>query len=76
VDIPTLEKFLELVNATGNFGLITDQELFQKMGLLKKYIPETSEESLLIVAELLGIYWPMPTKNLRFSVPVMEEVNH
>ncbi len=76
VDEATLERFLELVNATGNFGTITDQELLQKMGLLKKYVPETCEESLLILAELLGIYWPMTTNHLKISLPVMEEVNY
>jgi len=45
IDGATLERFLELVNATGNFGTMTDLELFQKMGLLKKYIPATCERT-------------------------------
>ena len=51
----TLERFLELVNATGNFGPVSHRELVHKMILLKKYVPETCDYSLLALAELLGI---------------------
>ncbi|MBN1219343.1 MAG: hypothetical protein JXM69_10475 [Anaerolineae bacterium] len=54
-DEATLERFLELVNANGNFGPISHQQLAHKMNLLKKYVPETCEYSLLALAELLGI---------------------
>jgi len=54
-DQTTLEKFLELVNAAGNFGPISQQQLIHKMELLKKYMPGACEYSLLAVAELLGI---------------------
>jgi hypothetical protein len=54
-DEATLERFLELVNATGNFGPVSHRELVQKMILLKKYVPETCDYSLLALAELLGI---------------------
>lgn len=73
-DVSTLEKFLELINTNGNFGSITHQELLQKMGLLKKYIPETCEDSLMVLAELLGINWPMTTNTLDLSIPVMEDI--
>jgi hypothetical protein len=55
-DQKTLEKFLELVNATGNFGPISQQQLIHKMDLLKKYVPETCDYSLLALAELLEIH--------------------
>jgi len=75
-DEATLEKFLELVNVDGSFGSITARELLQKMCLLKKHIPATCEDSLMILAELLGIYWPMTTNNLNLSISAMEEVNN
>ena len=58
-DETTLEKFLELVNATGNFGSISGRQLIRKMDLLKKYVPQTCEYSLLALAELLGIHLPI-----------------
>jgi len=54
-DETTLERFLELVNATGNFGGISHQQLIHKMNLLRKYVPGTSPYSLLALAELLGL---------------------
>jgi hypothetical protein len=72
VDEATLEKFLELINATGNFGSISDKQLLQKMWILKKHVPETCEYSLLTLAELLGICPPMTTDNLNILV---EETN-
>jgi hypothetical protein len=75
-DAATLEKFLELVYVEGNFGSISVRELLQKMELLKKYIPATCETSLIILAELLGICWPMTTKNLNISIFTMEEINN
>jgi hypothetical protein len=57
-DEATLEKFLELVNASGNFGPISHQQLIHKMNLLKKYVPEACDYSLFTLTELLGIYWP------------------
>ncbi|MBN1992626.1 MAG: hypothetical protein JW953_07950 [Anaerolineae bacterium] len=50
--------FLELVNATGNFGSISTEQLIHKMNLLKKYVPETCTYSLSALAELLNIYLP------------------
>ncbi|MBN1991377.1 MAG: hypothetical protein JW953_01640 [Anaerolineae bacterium] len=60
VDQGTLEKFLELVNATGNFGPITEIEIIEKMNLIMKYIPGACARSLLTVAELLDIRFPRP----------------
>ena len=58
VDEGTLEKFLELVNARGNFGDISDGEIIEKMNLIMKYIPNACARSLLTVAELLDIRFP------------------
>jgi hypothetical protein len=55
VDKATLEKFLELMNATGTFGTITYEQIFRKMVLTLKYIPDASPQSLLILADLLEI---------------------
>ena len=60
VDQDTLEKFLELVNATGNFGPISEAEIIEKMNLIMKYIPGACGRSLLTVAELLDIRFPRP----------------
>ena len=57
-DVMTLERFLELVNATGNFGYISHQQLIHKMNLLRKYVPGTCPYSLLALAELLGLELP------------------
>jgi hypothetical protein len=63
VDQNTLEKFLDLVNATGNFGPINEDEIIEKMNLIMKYIPGACGRSLLTVAELLDIRLPQPTTN-------------
>ena len=60
VDQDTLEKFLELINATGNFGPISEAEIIEKMNLIMKYIPGACGRSLLTVAELLDIRFPRP----------------
>ena len=60
VDEGTLEKFLELVNARGNFGEINEGEIIEKMNLIMKYIPGACARSLLTVAELLDIRFPRP----------------
>ena len=75
-DEATLEKFLELVNVDGNYGSITTGELLQKMSLLKKFIPATCDDSLMILTELLGIYRSMPANNRNFSISAMEEINN
>ena len=75
VDGATLEKFLELVNVDGNYGSITTGELVKKMSLLKKYIPATCDDSLIILTELLGIYRPTTADNRHVSIFAMEEIN-
>jgi hypothetical protein len=60
VDEGTLEKFLELVNARGNFGEINEGEVIEKMNLIMKYIPGACARSLLTVVELLDIRFPRP----------------
>jgi hypothetical protein len=55
VDRTTLEKFLELVNATGTFGTMTQEQLLNKMRLTLRYVPNASRSSLLVLADLLEI---------------------
>ena len=70
----TLERFLELVNATGNFGPISHRELIHKMILLKRFVPETCDTSLLALAELLGIQ--LTTRNFEIDHLLAKEINH
>jgi hypothetical protein len=70
----TLERFLELVNATGNFGPVSHRELIQKMILLKKYVPETCDYSLLTLAELLGIR--LTAQKFKNPQLLLKEINH
>jgi hypothetical protein len=63
IDQDTLEKFLELVNATGNFGPVSEEEIIEKMNLIMKYIPGACGRSLLTVAELLDIRFSRPATN-------------
>jgi hypothetical protein len=55
VDHTTLEKFLELVNATGTFGVLSHEQILTKMRLTLRYIPNACPRSLDILAELLEI---------------------
>ena len=55
VDQPTLKRFLELINATGTFGLMSEEQVLHKMRLTLKYIPNACPHSLLVVADLLEI---------------------
>jgi len=55
VNKATLEKFLELVNATGTFGAMSHEQILKKMALTLKYIPNACPQSLLILADLLEI---------------------
>ena len=73
-DEDTLVRFLELVNATGNFGPVSHQELIEKMILLKKYIPDTCDYSLLALSELLGIQISLSTTAKNNFLP--KEINH
>ena len=61
-DVGTLERFLELIDATGSFGSITDRQLLQKMTVLVKYVPGSCRYSLLMLAELLGVCLPVETQ--------------
>ncbi|MBN1220119.1 MAG: hypothetical protein JXM69_14420 [Anaerolineae bacterium] len=75
VDQDTLEKFLELVNATGNFGPISEGEIIEKMNLIMKYIPGACARSLLTIIELLDIRFPRPpvTNQIARLVTPLEE---
>ena len=66
-DRNTLEKLSELINATGNFGPISEAEIIAKMNLILKYIPGASEWSLRAVAELLNIQFPQPAAVIQQS---------
>jgi len=55
IDEDTLNKFVELVNVTGNFGSMCEEELLEKMRLFRKYVPKSCGYSLYILAELLEI---------------------
>lgn len=55
IDEDTLQKFVELVNVTGNFGSVCEDELLEKMRLFRKHIPKSCGYSLYTLAELLEI---------------------
>jgi hypothetical protein len=74
VDGVTLEKFLELINATGNYGSITDRQLLHKMTVLVKYVPGSCRYSLLALAELLDVCLPVGA-NIDFNI-YMEDMFH
>jgi hypothetical protein len=50
VDRTTLEKFLELVNATGTFGVLSHEQILTKMRLMLRYIPNACPHSLDILS--------------------------
>ncbi len=58
-DEATLHKFLELVNTTGSFGWITEQQLLAEMKLMLKHVPSTCQNSLLTVLEFLDVCVPL-----------------
>ena len=58
VDEDTLQKFVELINVTGNFGAICEVELLEKMRFFRKYIPKACGYSLYVLTELLEIASP------------------
>ena len=64
-DAATLHKFLELVNTTGSFGWISEQQLLAEMRLMVKYVPGTCQESLLRMLELLEACVPLDNNNSR-----------
>jgi len=59
----TLNKFLELMNTGGSFGLITTEQLLEIGRLMIKYVPGVCQESLQVVLELLGIHLNLNLKN-------------
>ena len=46
---------MELVNANGNFGTISHEQILRKMDQVLKYIPNACGQSLLILMDLLEI---------------------
>ena len=65
VDQKTLEKLLELVNADGTHGIISQEKLLTKMRLILKYIPGVCVQSLVILADLLELPISNPMAILR-----------
>jgi hypothetical protein len=63
IDRNTLEKFSELITATGNFGPVSEIEIIEKMNLIIRYIPGASVQSLQIVAELLDLQFARSAAN-------------
>ena len=59
-DTRTLKLFLELVNAGGTFGAISQEQILKKMQQVLRYVPDASVSSLLIVLDLLEIKSPQP----------------
>ena len=55
VNKTTLEKFLQLVHTTGTAGLMTPEQIMNKMRLTLKYIPDACPYSLMVLAELLEL---------------------
>ena len=55
VDRETLEKLLELVNANGTHGSISQERLLTKMRLILKYVPGVCVHSLVILVDLLEL---------------------
>ena len=68
VDERTLQKFLQLIQTTGTFGVMTPEQIANKMRLTLKYIPDACPHSLLVIAELLELKKlslpSIPTANL------------
>ncbi|MFC1975928.1 hypothetical protein ACFLXQ_05980 [Chloroflexota bacterium] len=64
----TLHKFLELINTTGSFGWITEQQLLAKMKLMLKHVPGTCEDSLLTVLEFLDVCVPLNLEHKQTSL--------
>jgi hypothetical protein len=69
-DSVTLKRFLELVNAGGTFGVISQEQILRKMYLVLKYIPNASVPSLLVLMDLLEI---KPSRQFRLEASSGEE---
>jgi hypothetical protein len=66
----TLNKFLELMNTTGSFGTVTDEQLVETMRAMTKYIPGICTHSLGVLIELLQIYiLPLKVKSKEGFLP-------
>jgi hypothetical protein len=63
-DETTLNKFLELVNTTGSFGWMSEQQILAEMQLMLKRVPGTCRDSLLTVLELLDVCVPLQLNSL------------
>jgi hypothetical protein len=67
VDERTLQAFLELVNVTGTFGIITVEQIVNRFRQVLKYVPDACPRTLMILADLLELKLSAPT--VRFTVP-------
>lgn len=73
VNQKTLEQFVDLVNATGNYGTISHEQYLTKMNLAMKYLVQPCSDSLLILADLLEI--PVVFNNNRFYLADKSHIN-
>ena len=58
IDPLTLKLFLMLVKVGGDAGLISHEQLLQKMHQLLKHIPDTCPQTMLVLIDLLEIKPP------------------
>jgi hypothetical protein len=58
MDVWTLKKYLEYVNVAGDDALVSKGELLEKMKLIRKHLPKSCRDSLLMLAELLELAPP------------------
>jgi len=68
-DPPTLKRFLELVNAGGTFGSMSQEQVLRKMQQVVRYIPGACAQSLLILLDLLDL---KPARQLALAAPQPE----
>ena len=66
----TIELLIELINADGSHGFISQERLMVKMRHILKYIPGTCTHSLMILVDLLEI--PLPEMPAVLQAPADE----
>lgn len=58
MDAWTLHKYLEYVNVAGDDASVSKGELLERMRLIRKHLPKSCRDSLLMLAELLELAPP------------------
>lgn len=66
-DTLTLEKFLELIFASGNYGAMSYDAILIKIQQVLRYIPDACPHSLLILTDLLGVPITALTNNPKIA---------